>query len=202
MIRPLAEKRDFLGPPGAAAGPRVTLATVLLAVLQRAEPGWEPLVGRAAAGDARARRELAARVIARVGRLALLMGARGRDLEEVVQAVIEEALTGLGVLRGDPLSESGLDRIAAAAVLARVDRWAPVPLLAAGEADPAHRASLDRVVAHLQSIEPRKRLALVLAATGSSVEDVAEVLDCTAPAASSRIEQARRAIVGPCAAYE
>jgi RNA polymerase sigma-70 factor (ECF subfamily) len=180
---------------------------VAVALVKPAEPTWEELAASAVRGDPVARRDLARRCIARVRRTAALMGARGADLEDAVQATMLEAFGALAGFRGESQLTTWLDRIAVRTILRNLRRWRSLPVPAGDDIDPPSaspspeddvrsRLAVERVSAHLQHVKPKKRIALLLAtAHGCSGEEIAEIVGCTPAAARARVLHGRRELL-------
>ena len=167
---------------------------------QPIEPSWEDLAAGALAGEAVARRDLARRVIARVRRFAVLMGARGPDLEATVLSILQEAFGSLATARSESSFVAWLDRIAMQRLVSGGSEWSTGddassadPGLSHG--DPRGRAALERAVRSLGALEPERRFALILAIAGACCEeDLAAVLEIAPVAARARVERARREV--------
>lgn len=165
----------------------------MTALVEPAAPTWEDLAAAAVAGEQVARRDLVRLCLARVRRQAVLMGARGADLEAVVRRALEEAFGALATFRAECPFVTWLDRIDARVLLASAGKWRPRPAGAARPAAPEGRAVVEDATGYLAALEPERRLAVILAGAGGlGVEEVAEVMGGAPDAARARIDRARR----------
>jgi len=160
-------------------------------VPEAAQRSWEDLVAAAVAGEEVARRDLARLCIARVRLQAVLMGARGADLEAVVRKALEDVFGALATFRAESAFVTWLDRIAARALLGAAAGFRTLP--AAVPEGSEGRMLLERATRRLARLDPERRLGLILTlAGGHDPEDVAQVLGGAPAATRARIERARR----------
>jgi RNA polymerase sigma-70 factor (ECF subfamily) len=167
-----------------------------------------PLVARAAAGDRDAFTEIVERYQSRVYNLALTLGVRHADAEDVAQDVFIRVFRGLGRFRGDASFRSWLYQVTINAVrshraasrasplvdLARPgDEDSPVPEPAVD--DPFDRRLLDRQVIDraLAALPADWREAVTLRdVEGLSYAEIADLTGAPLGTVESRIFRARR----------
>lgn len=165
------------------------------------------LLSRCAAGERSAREELAAACLPRVRRTVILTMGGGQDTDDLVQTAMARVFAGLGGFRGEAGFVTWLDTVTVNTVR-QYYRRRPLNLLFCSSSEPPDACAspvespdrklegqrmLERLAAHLKSIRPNKRVALVLsAAYGYSAREVAELMGCTAETAKKRLQHGRR----------
>ncbi len=137
-----------------------------------------------------------------------LVGA-GPDVEDLLQATLEAAVSAFPRFRGEASVRTWLTRIAVRTVGAHLQRpertrRALVDVAALDVVDPAPapdvaaraRRAVERVYRHLDAIGPKKRIAFVLHVfDGLPIDQVAALMDATVMATKSRVFWARRALL-------
>jgi len=172
-------------------------------------PGMD-LISRCCIGDRAAKEELARLSLARVRKTVLLVTGGGPDTDDLVQITLVRAFSGLLSYRGEAPFTAWLDRVTINAVKQYYRRRPLEALFPSGEppelavetevTGPDRRLEGQRMLRcltqHLMSLRPKKRMAVVLcAAYGYSLQEVAEIMECTLETAKKRLQHGRRELL-------
>lgn len=170
----------------------------------------EELIGRCQALDLSAREELARYCIPRIQKTVFFMTRSGEEIDDITQTALMMVFSGLESYGGRSSFGTWLDRVTTNAVkqyfrAKRAKSWLffydePVYPQSPERDRPDRRTEgqrlMDSLSVHLQSIKPRKRLALVLSAVyGYSTKEIATIVGCTTDAAKKRVQHGRRELL-------
>ena len=164
------------------------------------------LARRCAEGDRAAQQLLFAQMRTQVHRTLFRVLGSNRQMEDLVQETFVAAFRSIGSFRGDSSLNTWVDTIATRVVYRHLARREPRPLHLQAIADPvasasdperhaAMRATLRRLYAVLDRLEPKYRIAYTLhVIDGRPLRDVARVTRASTLAVKNRIWRARRMV--------
>jgi RNA polymerase sigma-70 factor (ECF subfamily) len=163
------------------------------------------LTSAAAAGDRRARRELATRLLVRTRAVVFRLTGPDPDAEDLAQAAIIEVLRSARTFRGESSLETWAERIAIRTAVRRLKRRrfraSIVALdserelvdLADSEVDLDRQRMRARMRELLERLKPKHRIALTLKlALGYSVAEIAALTDAPINTVRNRLRRGRK----------
>lgn len=161
------------------------------------------LVARARSGDRRAFDELYRAHVAAAHRLLTRLIGPVPEREDLVQQVFLAAFRALRSFRGDARFATWLHRIVCRVAYRHLRgqrrvRWEELSEHEVASADSPelaarHHQDLERALAYLAALKPKKRIAYVLRVVeGLSLEEIGELVGARAPAVGQRVKHAQR----------
>ncbi|MBW2533773.1 MAG: sigma-70 family RNA polymerase sigma factor [Deltaproteobacteria bacterium] len=167
------------------------------------------LASATAAGDSRAREQLARWCLPRVRRTVALAYGRGGEAEDLVQIAMSKAFQKIGSYRGEASFFVWVDRITVNTVRDHQRRrqllsyfGEPGPELRNAESvdrpdrELDRQRLLERLSGHFAAIKPIHRMPLVLSMLhGYTVPEIAAMLDIRFEAAKKRLQRGRRELL-------
>ncbi len=170
----------------------------------------DEIVTRSIAGDSAACDELVSACLPHIWRTVYLCCGKSPDVEDLTQTTIVRVLEKLPTYRGSGKFTAWLDQVTINVVRMHLRRRRFVAELFAqkklgepvwtDEVSPDRRAEgrrlLERLAAHLSTVRPKSRMALVLSILHDhSVLEIATAVGCSEEAAKKRLQRGRKELV-------
>ena len=168
------------------------------------------LLDRCQRGDTRACEELAQACLTRVRKTVHMCIGASQEADDIVQNSMSKIFLNLSGFRRESKLTTWIDRITVNSVREYFRRRPLVSLFPAGDWHDRRSApesdnpdvtyekktAMDAIGAHLSSIRPKKRMALILStAYGYSVSEIAEITGCTTETAKKRLQHGRKELL-------